>query len=258
MTNATLKPQELSRYARHIVLREIGGAGQKRLKAARVLIIGAGGLGSPAALYLAAAGVGTLGIVDDDVAEATNLQRQILHGENSIGAPKVQSAKDRLQALNPYVDVVPIAVKLDAKTAADIFAGYDMVLDGTDQYASRIAANGAAVRLGIPLISGALGSWDGQVTVFDPKAGTGCYACLFPQAPDPSQNTSCAATGVAAPLPGIIGTMMAAEAVKLITGAGDPLRGRMLIYDALYAQARNITLSPNPDCTTCGRGRRTS
>ncbi|MGV6840679.1 MAG: HesA/MoeB/ThiF family protein [Planktomarina sp.] len=251
MTDVSFKPEELARYARHIVLREIGGAGQKRLKAAKVLIIGAGGLGSPAALYLAAAGVGRIGIIDDDVVEATNLQRQILHSEDGIGAPKVQSAKNRLQALNPYVDVLPIEAKLDASTAAGISEGYDVILDGTDQYASRIAANDAAVALGIPLISGALGSWDGQVTVFDPKAGTGCYACLFPQAPDPSQNTSCASTGVAAPLPGIIGTMMAAEAVKLITGAGDPLRGRMLIYDALYAEARNITLSPNPDCATC-------
>ncbi|MEM6308061.1 MAG: molybdopterin-synthase adenylyltransferase MoeB, partial [Pseudomonadota bacterium] len=247
-----LSDAELDRYARHIVLRDIGGAGQKRLKQARVLVVGAGGLGSPVALYLAAAGVGTLGIIDDDTVEASNLQRQIAHTDDSIGQPKVQSAADRIGALNPFVDVRTYHRALTSDIATDLVQDYDVIVDGTDSYTARRAANDAAVAAGIPLVSGALGSWDGQVTVFDPATTGGCYACLYPNAPDATVDATCAATGVAAPLPGMIGSLMAVEVVKLITGAGHSLRGRMMLFDALGAEARTLTLAQNAHCPVCG------
>lgn len=247
----TFREAELDRYARHIVLREIGGVGQKALKNAKVLIIGAGGLGSPVGLYLAASGVGVIGIIDDDTVEASNLQRQIIHNDAALGEPKVHSAMDRIVELNPFVGVKPFNRRLTADVAAELFVDYDVIVDGTDSYATRIIANTAAVETGKPLVSGALGSWDGQVTVFDPSVRGGCYQCLFPDAPDPANDTSCAASGVAAPLPGIIGSMMAGEVVKLITGAGDPLVGRMMMYDALHSDARVLSLKANPDCPTC-------
>ncbi len=253
-----LTEAELDRYARHIVLREIGGAGQRALKQAKVLIIGAGGLGSPVGLYLAASGVGTIGIIDDDTVDASNLQRQIIHTDDAIGVPKVESAADRIAALNPYVSVRTYNRKLTAVNSADLFADFDIIVDGSDSYDTRSIANAAAVAARKPLVSGALGSWDGQVTVFDPAQGTGCYACLFPTAPDPAVNTSCAATGVAAPVPGIVGSLMTAEVVKLITGAGTPLRGQMLIYDGLHADTRKIALRPNPQCPVCGPNRKES
>jgi len=242
---------ELDRYARHIMLREIGGTGQKALKKARVLVIGAGGLGSPALLYLAAAGVGTLGMIDDDVVEGSNLQRQIIHTDKRIGMPKVFSAEAALRALNPWLIVRPYHRRLDEAIARDLFADYDLVLDGSDNFDTRYLVNRVACDLGIPLISGALSQWEGQVSLFDPANGTPCYQCIFPERPAPHLAPSCAEAGVLGPLPGVIGTIMAAEAVKAITGAGEGLRGRMLIWDALFAEARVITVQARAGCPVC-------
>lgn len=247
---------ELERYARHIVLRELGGPGQKKLKSARVLVIGAGGLGSPALLYLAAAGVGTIGVIDDDVVENANLQRQVIHADADIGTPKVFSAQAAMQAQNPAVQVRPYHRRLSEDIAAELFADYDLILDGTDNFDTRYLANRTAVAQGKPLISGALAQWEGQLSVFDPAHGAPCYQCIFPQAPAPGLAPSCAQAGVVGPLPGVIGSMMALEAVKVITGAGAPLRGAMLIYDALYGECRRIGLKPRPDCPICGSGAR--
>lgn len=243
---------ELTRYARHIILREVGGPGQKRLKQARVLVIGAGGLGSPALQYLAAAGVGTIGVIDDDVVEATNLHRQVIHTEAMIGRPKVESAMGAMLAQNNHLAVRPYHRRLTADIAAELFADYDLILDGSDNFDTRYLVNATAVKAGKPLISAALTQWEGQISVWDPAKGAPCYACVFPEAPDRSLVPSCAEAGVIGPLPGIIGAIMAAEAVKQITGAGETLRGRMLIYDALYADARVITLARDPDCPVCG------
>ncbi|MGV6850266.1 MAG: HesA/MoeB/ThiF family protein [Marinibacterium sp.] len=243
---------ELERYARHIVLRELGGPGQKRLKDARVLVIGAGGLGAPALQYLAAAGVGTIGVIDDDAVDNANLQRQVIHDDADIGTPKVFSAQAAMAAQNPYVTVRPYHRRLSADIAADLFADYDLILDGSDNFDTRYLANRAAVAAGKPLISGALSQWEGQISVFDPAFKGPCYQCVFPQAPAPDLAPSCAAAGVLGPLPGVIGAMMAVEAVKLITDAGEPLRGRMLIYDALYGDTRNIALKRRADCPVCG------
>ena len=243
---------ELGRYARHIVLREIGGPGQKALKQARVLVIGAGGLGSPALLYLAAAGVGTIGIIDDDMVDNSNLQRQVIHRDADIGLPKVQSAMAAMQAQNPHVVVRPYQRRLTPEIASDLFADYDLILDGTDNFETRYLANATAATQGKPLISGALSQWEGQLSVFDPAHGTPCYQCIFPEAPAPGLAPSCSEAGVLGPLPGVVGAMMAAEAVKLITGAGQPLRGEMLIYDALYGESRKIGLSRRADCPICG------
>lgn len=243
---------ELDRYARHMVLREIGGPGQKKLKQARVLVIGAGGLGSPALIYLAASGVDTLGVIDDDTVDASNLQRQIIHTDARLGMPKVHSAAEAIAALNPYVTVRPYQRRLNAEIAAELFAEYDVILDGTDNFETRYLSNEAAHKQGKPLVSGALSQWEGQVSVFDTAHGTPCYQCIFPEAPAPGLAPSCAEAGVLSPLTGVIGSMMAAEAVKLITGAGEPLRGRMLIYDALYGETRNFKMSRREDCPICG------
>lgn len=246
---------ELERYARHIVLREVGGPGQKALKQARVLVIGAGGLGSPVLMYLAGAGVGTIGVIDDDVVDLSNLQRQVIHGDADLGLPKVQSAAAHLRAMNPHVVLRPYHRRLTEEIAADLFAEYDIILDGTDNSATRYLVNRAAVTTGKPLVSGALSQWEGQVSVFDPARGAPCYQCIFPQAPAEGLAPSCAEAGVMGPLPGVIGAMMAGEAIKLITGAGAPLRGQMLIYDALYADARRFKLKKRDDCPVCGDGR---
>lgn len=251
-TPGTFSETELNRYARHIVLRELGGPGQKRLKQARVLVIGAGGLGSPALLYLAAAGVGTIGVIDDDEVDGSNLQRQVIHTEARIGMPKVFSAKEAIEALNPFVTVRPYQRRLDEEIAAELFAEYDLILDGTDNFDTRYLSNRTAVALGKPLISGALAQWEGQVSVFDPARGAPCYQCIFPEAPAPGLAPSCAEAGVIAPLPGVVGSMMAVEAVKVIAETGAPLRGAMLIYDALYAETRRIGLKPRPECPVCG------
>ncbi len=245
---------ELDRYARHIVLRELGGPGQKRLKKARVLVIGAGGLGAPALQYLAAAGVGTIGVIDDDVVENANLQRQVIHRDADIGMPKVFSAQQAMEAQNPNVTVLPYNRRLSEEIARDLLGDFDLILDGTDNFETRYLANRTAVALGKPLISGALSQWEGQLSVFDPTKGAPCYQCIFPEAPAAGLAPSCSEAGVIGPLPGVVGSMMAVEAIKVITGAGQALRGEMLIYDALYGESRKITLSKRSDCPICGAG----
>lgn len=243
---------ELARYARHILLREIGGPGQRRLKDARVLVVGAGGLGSPALLYLAASGVGVIGIVDDDVVEASNLQRQIIHTDQRIGMDKVQSAALAMRSLNPFIEVRPYKRRLDDSIAAGLIADYDLVLDGSDNFDTRYLVNRVCAGLGKPLISGAITQWEGQVSLFDPARGGPCYDCVFPVRPAPGMVPTCAEAGVAAPLPGIIGALMANEAVKHITGAGQTLMGRLMIHDALFSEVRVIGLTKRADCAVCG------
>jgi molybdopterin/thiamine biosynthesis adenylyltransferase len=250
--SGTFSDSELKRYARHIVLREVGGAGQKALKNAKVLVVGAGGLGAPVLQYLAAAGVGTIGVIDDDTVENANLQRQVIHKDKSIGMPKVFSAQAEMEAQNPFVTVRPYHRRLDADTAEGLIRDYDLVLDGTDNFETRYVVNRACVAAGIPLISGALSQWEGQLSIFDPAKDAPCYQCIFPQAPAAHLAPSCAEAGVIGPLPGVIGAMMASEAIKLITGAGAPLRGQMFIYDALYGENRVIGVSKRADCPICG------
>jgi molybdopterin/thiamine biosynthesis adenylyltransferase len=248
----TFSTTELERYARHIVLHEIGGPGQKALKNARVLVIGAGGLGSPALLYLAAAGVGTIGVIDDDVVDNSNLQRQVIHRDADIGSPKAHSAARAMKAQNPHITVRPYQRRLTSDMAADLFADYDIILDGTDNFETRYLVNSAACLTSKPLISGALSQWEGQLSVFDPANSAPCYQCIFPHAPAAGLAPSCAEAGVLGPLPGVVGAMMAGEAIKLITNAGAPLRGEMLIYDALYGETRKFSLKPRADCPVCG------
>jgi len=238
---------EIERYARHLVLREVGGPGQQRLKAASALIVGAGGLGSPAALYLAAAGIGTLILVDPDDVDLSNLQRQILYAEADVGQPKVEAAADRLAALNPHIFIAGAAEAFDAANADRLVEGVDLVLDGTDDFAVRYEVNAACVRHGKPLISGAIGRWTGQVGVF---AGQPCYRCLVPETPPDAE--TCVAVGVVGALAGVVGSMMALEAIKLIAAAGEPLLGRLLIYDALSAETRTVRIGADPECPVCG------
>lgn len=243
---------ELNRYARHIVLREIGGSGQKALKDASVLVIGAGGLGAPALQYLAAAGVGTIGVIDDDVVDNSNLQRQVIHTDPRIGMPKVQSVVEAIAALNPFVTVKPYNRRFTGDIAAELVGEYTLVLDGSDNFDTRYLVNEACTKVGVPLVAAALTQWEGQISVYDSLRGTPCYECIFPNRPDPSLVPSCAEGGVLGPLPGVIGAMMAVEAIKRITGAGEGLQGRMLIYDALYAETRTIALKSRSDCDICG------
>ncbi|MBV7380666.1 HesA/MoeB/ThiF family protein [Maritimibacter dapengensis] len=243
---------ELGRYARHIVLREIGGPGQKALKDARVLVVGAGGLGSPALLYLAASGVGTVGVIDGDIVDNSNLQRQVIHRDEDIGTPKVFSAERAMKAQNPYVVVRPYNRRLTEDIAADLFAEYDLVLEGCDNFETRYLVNRIAASLRIPVIGGALTQWEGQISIWHPASGAPCYQCVFPEAPDPGLAPSCSEAGVAGPLPGVVGSMMAVEAIKYLTEAGETLAGRLLIYDALYADSRIVRVKPRPDCPVCG------
>ena len=242
---------ELNRYARHIVLREIGGTGQKKLKAAKVLVIGAGGLGSPALLYMAAAGVGTIGVIDDDLVDGSNLQRQIIHRDETIDMPKVFSAQSSMMALNPFISVRPYHRRLTQDVASALFAEYDLILDGTDNFDTRYLVNNAAVAAGKPLISAAITQWEGQISLYDPASDSPCFECLFPNRPAPGLAPSCAEAGVIAPLPGVLGAMMALEAIKEITGAGTGLRGRLLIHDALYAETRSVRITRRADCNCC-------
>ena len=244
---------ELNRYARHIVLREIGGPGQKKMKKARVLVVGAGGLGAPALQYLAAAGIGTIGVIDDDVVDSSNLQRQVIHTDARIGMSKVFSAQEALQAQNPLVTIRPYHRRLEADMAADLFEDYDLILDGTDNAETRYLVNRIAVQLGKPLISGAITQWEGQLSVFHPASDGPCYACIFPNAAADGLAPSCSEAGVVGALPGVVGSMMAVEAIKHITGAGAPLKGQMLIYDALYSETRLINLKRDPACAICGQ-----
>ncbi len=238
---------DVERYARHLVLREIGGPGQQKLRAARVLVIGAGGLGSPAALYLAAAGVGVIGLCDPDTVALSNLQRQVLFATGDVGALKVDAGRERLIALNPMVQVEGHALTVTAGNAAAVVAGYQLVLDGTDDFATRFAVNAACVAAGIPLVSGAIARWTGQVGVF---TGRPCYQCLVSETPPDAE--TCAAVGVVGALGGVIGAMMAMEAIKRITGAGEDLAGRLLIYDALAAETRTVRVGADPACPVCG------
>jgi molybdopterin/thiamine biosynthesis adenylyltransferase len=239
--------EDVDRYARHLVLREIGGQGQQKLRAARVLIVGVGGLGSPAALYLAAAGVGVLGLADPDVVALSNLQRQVLFATADVGRLKVDVAAEQLRALNPRVEVEAHALALKVENAGAVITSYDLVLDGTDDFATRFAVNAACVAAGLPLVSGAIGRWTGQVGVFE---GRPCYRCLVPDAPPDAE--TCAAVGVVGALAGVVGSMMAMETVKLITGAGEALTGRLMLYDALAAESRTVRVTADPDCPVCG------
>ncbi len=250
--SGAFREAELDRYARHILLREIGGPGQKRLKGAKVLVVGAGGLGSPVLLYLAAAGVGVIGVIDHDVVEGSNLQRQVIHTDGRIGMPKVFSAEVAMRALNPFIEVRPYHRQLTEEIAVDLVRDYDLVLDGTDDFETRYLVNRACVAAGVPLISGAITQWEGQVSLFDPAKGGPCYACVFPVKPAAGLVPTCAEAGVAAPLPGIIGSMMAMEAVKWVTGAGEGLAGRLVIHDALYTETRVIGVKRRADCEVCG------
>lgn len=247
----TLSPQELIRYARHLTLPEVGVAGQERLRAARVLLVGAGGLGSPAALYLAAAGIGTLGVVDADTVDLTNLQRQILHGTGGIGGPKTASAQARLADLNPHVEVVPHRVRLDSHNALALLGQYDFALDGSDNFPTRYLVNDASVLLGKPYIYGSIFRFDGQVSVFGAKGGP-CYRCLFAEPPPHDLVPNCAEAGVLGVLPGLIGSLQALEAIKLVLHAGESLVGRLLLVDALRLRFREILVRRDPLCAVCG------
>ena len=249
--SATLSPADLARYSRHLALREIGIQGQEKLKAARVLIVGAGGLGSPAALYLAASGVGTLGMVDNDQVDVSNLQRQVLYDSASVGRSKVEVAQRKLQALNPEIRLISHAVELRAANVQEIFSGYDLVLDGTDRFTTRYLSNDACVILGKPLVSAAIHRFEGQAMTYAPGRGP-CYRCLFPEPPTDGLVPNCAEAGVLGVLPGVMGTVQATEAIKLIVGVGEPLLGRLLTYDALAMRFEEFRFQRRSDCAVCG------
>ncbi|HEX9268315.1 MAG TPA: molybdopterin-synthase adenylyltransferase MoeB, partial [Candidatus Limnocylindria bacterium] len=247
----SLSPDQAQRYSRHLLIPEVGESGQLRLLKSKVLLVGAGGLGSPAAFYLAAAGVGTLGIVDSDVVDATNLQRQILHTTERLGRSKVESARETLTALNPDVKVIGYEERLTAENIDRIITGYDVIVDGADNFPTRYLVNDASVKHGIPVVHGSIYRFEGQVTVFKPGAGP-CYRCLFHQPPPPELAPSCAEAGVLGVLPGIIGTIQANEAIKLLLGIGEPLVGRYLLFDALDETFREVRLRRDPECPVCG------
>src|SRR5437660_4843293 len=245
-------PDQVARYARHLILPEVGGAGQRKLLNSSVLLLGAGGLGSPAAMYLAAAGVGKIGIVDFDVVDASNLQRQLLHGIDDIGRPKVESAAETLRSLNPDVEVVAINEHLNSETAMRIFSPYDVIVDGTDNFPTRYLANDAAYFLAKPLVHGSIFRFEGNLTVFDAARGTGCYRCLFPNPPPPGAVPSCAEAGVFGVLPGIVGSMMAFETIKHVLGIGNGLVGKLLMFEGIDMDFRRVNLRRNPECPLCG------
>lgn len=238
---------EIERYARHLVLAEVGGPGQQALKRARVAVVGLGGVGGPAALYLAAAGLGTLVLIDDDAVALSNLQRQVQFGMDDLGAPKVVAVKAGLAALNPHVTVEAVQARLTPDNAAELLAGTDVVIDGTDDFGARFAVNAACVASGVPLVSGALGRWSGQVAVF---AGKPCYRCLVADIPPEAE--TCARAGVIGALAGVVGSMAALEVVKIITGAGRALTGRLMLYDGLAATVRTVSVTADPTCPVCG------
>ena len=251
----SLTDDELERYARHIVLREVGGVGQARLKAARALVIGAGGLGSPLVLYLAAAGIGTIGIVDDDVVSLSNLQRQIAHRTIDVGRAKTQSAADAIHAINPGVTVELHPFRLDASNALDLIARYDIVADGSDNFATRFLVNDAAFFAKRTLVSAAVTEFDGQLATYkayDRSGAYPCYRCLFPEPPPPGTVGSCSETGVLGAAAGVMGTLQALEVIKEIATVGESLAGRLLIYEALATRFRTVTIKPDPECALCG------
>ena len=247
----TLTDDQRGRYSRHLLIPEVGEAGQIKLLDSKVLLIGAGGLGSPAALYLAAAGVGTLGIVDTDTVDASNLQRQILHNTSRLGQLKTESARETLTALNPDVQVVEHRLRLSAENVLDLIADYDVIVDGADNFPTRYALNDASVILGKPVVHGSIFRFEGQTTVFAPGEGP-CYRCLFPEPPPSEMAPSCAEAGVLGVLPGIVGSLQAVEAIKLLLGIGEPLIGRLLLYDALETSFRELRLRRDPTCPACG------
>ncbi|MDY0812124.1 adenylyltransferase/sulfurtransferase MoeZ [Kitasatospora purpeofusca] len=246
-----LTVDEVRRYSRHLIIPDVGMAGQKRLKNAKVLCVGAGGLGSPALMYLAAAGVGTLGIVEFDVVDESNLQRQIIHGQSDIGRSKGESARDSVKEINPYVDVILHDERLDNSNVMEIFSGYDLIVDGTDNFATRYLVNDAAVLLGKPYVWGSIYRFDGQASVFWADHGP-CYRCLYPEAPPPGMVPSCAEGGVLGVLCASIGSIQVTEAIKLLAGVGDPLVGRLMIYDALEMNYRQVKVRKDPNCALCG------
>jgi molybdopterin/thiamine biosynthesis adenylyltransferase/rhodanese-related sulfurtransferase/molybdopterin converting factor small subunit len=250
-TATELNNDEVRRYSRHLIMPEVGVEGQRKLKQARVLCIGAGGLGSPASLYLAAAGVGTLGLVDFDTVDFSNLQRQVLFSTDDVGRPKIKAATDRLKGLNPNIRVVGHETALTSNNALDLFRDYDIIVDGTDNFPTRYLTNDACVLLGKPNVYGSIFRFDGQVSIFATKNGP-CYRCLYPEPPPPGLVPSCAEGGVLGVLPGVVGTIQATEAIKLIIGAGDPLIGRLLLFDALQMKFRTLKLQRDPNCPVCG------
>src|SRR3569623_746713 len=247
----TLRPDQEQRYSRHVLLPEVGLAGQQKLLAAKVACIGAGGLGSPSAMYLAAAGVGTIALIDADVVDASNLQRQILHGTDRLGTPKVESGERTLKNLNPDVRVDKVRARLTSENAIDLLGRYDVIIDGADNFATRYLVDDVALRLGKPVIHASLFRFEGQLTVF-PANGSPCYRCLYPQPPPPEDAPSCAEGGVRGVLPGVMGVLQATEAIKLFLGIGETLAGRLLVYDALAAKFRELKLRRDPKCPTCG------
>jgi molybdopterin/thiamine biosynthesis adenylyltransferase/rhodanese-related sulfurtransferase len=247
-----LTAEQRERYSRHLLIPEVGVEGQQKLLEAKVLLLGAGGLGSPTALYLAAAGVGTLGIVDDDEVDLSNLQRQVIHTTDRIGVPKVDSAEETISAINPDVEVVKYPVRLDASNIVEIIEGYDVIVDGLDNFPTRYLLNDASVRLDIPVVSAAILGFDGQLSVFKPHDGP-CYRCLFPEPPPAELAPSCGANGVLGVLPGTMGLLQATEVVKLVIGEGDPLIGRLLLYDALAATFTEVKVRRDDDCPICSR-----
>ncbi len=248
----SLTKEQRERYSRHLLIPEIGLEGQQRMLEAKVLLLGAGGLGSPTALYLAAAGIGTIGVVDDDVVDLSNLQRQVIHTTDRIGVPKVDSAEESMRALNPDVQVVKYRTRLDATNVMEILDGYDVVVDGVDNFPTRYLLNDATVRLGIPVVSAAILGFDGQLSVFKPFDGP-CYRCLFREPPPAELAPSCGANGVLGVLPGTMGLLQATEVIKLITGAGEPLIGRLLLYDALGTTFTTVKVKRDPECPICSR-----
>ncbi|HEX6918611.1 MAG TPA: adenylyltransferase/sulfurtransferase MoeZ [Actinomycetes bacterium] len=247
-----LTVDEVRRYSRHLIIPDVGMSGQKRLKNAKVLVVGAGGLGSPALLYLAAAGVGTLGIIDFDVVDESNLQRQIIHGQSDIGKSKALSAKESIRETNPFVEVVLHEERLDSTNVFDIFAPYDLIVDGTDNFATRYLVNDAAVLLGKPYVWGSIYRFDGQASVFWAEHGP-CYRCLYPEPPPPGMVPSCAEGGVLGVLCASIGSIQVNEAIKLLAGIGDPLVGRLTVYDALEMEYRTVKVRKDPECPVCGK-----
>jgi molybdopterin/thiamine biosynthesis adenylyltransferase/rhodanese-related sulfurtransferase len=248
----SLSSEQRTRYSRHLLIPEIGLEGQMKLLDAKVLLLGAGGLGSPIALYLAAAGVGTLGIVDDDVVDLSNLQRQVAHSQDRIGMPKVDSAEISIKGINPDVEVVKYETRLDASNIMEIVDGYDVIVDGVDNFPTRYLLNDATVRLGIPVVSASILGFDGQLSVFAPREGP-CYRCLYPTPPPAELAPSCGANGVLGVLPGVMGMLQAVEVVKLVTGAGEPLIGRLLLYEALSTSFTELKVRRDPECPICSR-----